>query len=209
MASILMDAYRELIAEKKALLEAEDDAAEATPGPEEGNEAGGGDDDFSIDASLDDGTYDNADGGEVTDNGGEEPSTEDSDSGSNGGGSSDGDDEVNDDNTDIFSSLTAEEQQIKIKELKSLYQNLYSSCDEILDRINNLDTDEENLHIVTRISNSMYDLKRYIADYITHVFPNKSFIENDIAFNRFLLIIKSITDILDKYQIKMSKEDEK
>ena len=164
--------------------------------------AGGNDDDFDIDASLDDG-----------DDGGENPesSPSDSDDGGSGsdsaGGDNNSDEEVNDDNTDIFSSLSAEEQQIKIKELKGLYQQMYTSCDELLDRINNLDYTEDSLPIMTRITYALYDLKKYISEYIISIFPRKSYIENDIAFNRFLMILNSVKDILSRYQKKSERDD--
>ena len=162
----------------------------------------GGNDDFDIDASLDGGE----DGGENS-----ESSPSDSDNGGGGsdsaGGDNNSDEEVNDDNTDIFSSLSAEEQQIKIKELKGLYQQMYTSCDELLDRINNLDYTEDSLPIMTRITYALYDLKKYISEYIISIFPRKSFIENDIAFNRFLMILNSVKDILSRYQKKSERDD--
>lgn len=172
----------------------------------EDNETGeediaGGDDDFDIDASLDDGE----DGGENSDS---SPSdSDDGGSGSDSAGSDNSDEEVNDDNTDIFSSLSAEEQQIKIKELKGLYQQMYTSCDELLDRINNLEFTEDSLPIMTRITYALYDLKKYISEYIISIFPRKSFIENDIAFNRFLMILNSVKDILCRYQKKSERDD--
>ena len=184
-----------------------DNNSEADNG--EDNETGeediaGGDDDFDIDASLDDGD----DGGENSDS---SPSDSDSDDGSSGsdsaGGDNNSDEEVNDDNTDIFSSLSAEEQQIKIKELKGLYQQMYTSCDELLDRINNLEFTEDSLPVMTRITYALYDLKKYISEYITSVFPRKSYIENDIAFNRFLMILNSVKDILSRYQKKSERDD--
>ena len=172
----------------------------------ENNETGeedmaGGNDDFDIDASLDDG-----------DDGGENPESSPSDSddggsGSDSAGSDNSDEEVNDDNTDIFSSLSAEEQQIKIKELKGLYQQMYTSCDELLDRINNLEFTEDSLPIMTRITYALYDLKKYISEYIISIFPRKSYIENDIAFNRFLMILNSVKDILCRYQKKSERDD--
>jgi hypothetical protein len=114
--------------------------------------------------------------------------------------------EVNDDNTDIFSTLTAEEQQMKIKELKSLYQQLYCSCDDVMNRLNKLDTNEKNVYVIDRISSSIYTLKKYIGDYLIDIFPNKSYIENDISFNKFLLIVQSISDIIDKYNTQIAKD---
>ena len=162
----------------------------------------GGDNDFDIDASLDDGE----DSGENP-----ESSPSDSDDGGSGsdsaGGDNNSEEEVNDDNTDIFSSLSAEEQQIKIKELKGLYQQMYTSCDELLDRINNLEFTEDSLPVMNRITYALYDLKKYISEYIISIFPRKSYIENDIAFNRFLMILNSVKDILSRYQKKSERDD--
>ena len=161
-----------------------------------------GNDDFDIDASLDDESND----GEEGDIGEDMDSSSSDNSGGSESTAEDSDEEVNDDNTDIFSSLSAEEQQIKIKELKGLFQQMYTSCDEILDRINNLEFTEDNLPIMTRITYSLYDFKKYISEYIISIFPRKSYIENDIAFNRFLMILNSIKDILSRYQKKVEKD---
>lgn len=171
-------------------------------------------DDFSIDTSLnDEGSNDNpSDAPNMEDNmsaDGSEENVADDGSMQNGAENVEEDNpEAVETNADIFSSLSAEEQQVKIKELKKLYGSLYSSCDDILGRINDLETDEDNLESISRVSTVLYDLKTYIADYLAHTFPQKSYIENDIAFNQFLLIIKSTSEILDKI-VKCKKKLEK
>ena len=173
------------------------------------------DDDFSIDTSLDDGNNDE-EPEEINPN---SPPEDNSDNGEDDG-SSEGEDNmgapVDDDesadqeveaNTDIFASLSAEEQQVKIKELKKQYSSLYSSCDDILERINNLEVDENNLDAISRISSSLCDMKIYISDYLNKIYPSKSYIENDIVFSRFLSIINSITNVLDDVAKKKEKEE--
>lgn len=166
------------------------------------------DEDFSIDTSLDDGGDIN-DNQQGDDNSGDDLSDDMGDESDNNSGedsSEDGNEsEANAVNTDIFASLTAEEQQIKIKELKKLFNSLYSSCDDILERINNLEVNEENLKPLSKISSTIYDIKIYISDYMTTIFPTKTYIENDVVFVRFLTIINSITDILED----ISKKEEK
>lgn len=202
----------------KAVKEAEEDN---TPSAQTDDIGVSVDDDFSIDTSLDDGSSPEEDmaaaQGENPDAGAEQSGNDDMsseepgapvDGGTEAEGEMEEDEEV-EANTDIFSSLTAEEQQIKIKELKNLYSNLYSSCDDILERINKLDINEDNLDTISRISTSLYDMKVYISDYLTLVFPNKSYIENDVTFVRFLTIVKSITEILDDIAKKYAKENEK
>lgn len=202
----------------KAVKEAEEDNIPSAQTDDIGVNA---DDDFSIDTSLDDGSSPEEDMGEAQgenpdvgteQSGNDDISSEEPGAPVDGGTGTNGEieeDEEIEANTDIFSSLTAEEQQIKIKELKNLYSNLYSSCDDILERINKLDINEDNLDTISRISTSLYDMKVYISDYLTLVFPNKSYIENDVTFVRFLTIVKSITEILDDIIKKYTKENEK
>lgn len=108
-------------------------------------------------------------------------------------------------NTDIFSSLTSEEQAIKILELQKLYSQLYNSCNDISKRINDLDTDESDIAILARVSDSVNLLKKYIEDYLSYSFTKKSFVENDIMYNRFLAILSSITSVLQ--ELSKSKEN--
>ena len=97
------------------------------------------DDNFDIDANLDDNSGGDDTGGDDfgSDLGGD----------SGGGGeaefSQSTDEEINKDNTDIFSSLTKEEQFMKIRELKNLYADLYRACDDQLSRLNDIDTEDE------------------------------------------------------------------
>ena len=200
----------------KSVKEAEEDN---TSSASQADMEGSIDDDFSIDTSLDDGSSPEEDAAQQAE---ENPEAQQQnpegdqgmsdvdnpgDPGPEGDASVEGEDEEIEANTDIFASLTAEEQQIKIKELKNLYSNLYSSCDDILERINKLDVNEDNLETISRISTALYDIKIYISDYLTMVFPTKSYVENDVTFVRFLTIIKSITEILDDVAKKFEKDN--
>ena len=199
----------------KSVKEAEEDN---TSSASQADMEGSIDDDFSIDTSLDDGSSPEEDAAhqaeenpEIQQNPEGDQGMSDADNpedpGTEGEASAEGEDEEIEANTDIFASLTAEEQQIKIKELKNLYSNLYSSCDDILERINKLDINEDNLETISRISTALYDVKIYISDYLTMVFPTKSYVENDVTFVRFLTIIKSITEILDDVAKKFEKDN--
>lgn len=162
-------------------------------GSSEGDDTGA-DDDFNIDTSLD--TDDG--GGE---DGGEDTGEDDSDSGSSdldSGSSSSGDEEVNPANTDIFSTLSAEEQKIKILELKKQYGVMYSYIDDILSKMNNLEIEEDTMEVVSRISSQLYNLKEYLKDYMIHIFPMNDFIQNDTFFNRFSAIIYSMSKIVEQ-----------
>ena len=88
------------------------------------NEGMGDDQDFDIDTNIG-GDDDTGDG-----DGGEDELGGDDAGGDLGGG--EGDEEVNAKNTDIFSTLSAEEQSIKIAELKKIYNDLYIYISDML-----------------------------------------------------------------------------
>ena len=174
------------------------------PGTDEGDTTDGGDTDdtgedddgneeFDIDTSIDD------EGGD-DDGGGDTDTT--TTGGDTGGGDtasmSDGDKEANPVNTEIFDSLTPEEQAVKIKELKRLYRDLYTSVVDLSTRLQDTKIDEDNIDIMDKINNDIYDLKTSIRDYFTGSFENKSYIENDIKFSQFLYYLNSIKSVIEK-----------
>jgi len=165
----------------------------------------GNDEDFDVDTNIGD-----DDSGDDTD------SDTDSDLGSDSGGGDFGgesEEEVNPKNTNIFSTLSAEEQAIKIAELKKIYNDLYIYISDMLGKINDINPNEDNIEAIYRVTSGLYSLKTNIADYIKNIFPLKSYIENDVAYNRYLIIVRSITNIMNmvasEMEEKVQKEDKK
>ena len=223
---------KSIFEELAALQEADDDNPDAAAG---GDDAGGdtGNDDINIDADLkqediaddtnDTGGDDNNDAGDdIGDLGGDDDLGDlggDDDGGDTGGdtggldsGTGDEDEEPNQANTDIFSSLTKEEQQLKIQKLKELFGELYSSCEDLSKKIDNIDYDIVNHETVSRLASALYRTRDYLSDYITKVFANKSYIENNIEFVKFMSTISSITKVTEellKEKEKVQKEDKK
>ena len=164
-----------------------DDNAQEDEAEDNGEEAP--DEDFNIDTSLDDeddmGGEEDA-GGDL-EGGAEEPVPDD-----NGG-----EEAPNQANTNIFVSLTADEQQIKIKEMKKLYKDLYSSVNDLIHRIDNMELDEDIMEVMTKVSNVLHHLQDSIADYFENMFNIRSYFENDVKYNEFLLVLKKTTTIVD------------
>lgn len=109
-------------------------------------------------------------------------------------------------NTNIFSSLTAEEQAIKIREQKQQFYTLFVSCNDMLQKISNINTENINIKIITKITKALSSLREYLNDYVTYQFDHKSFIDNDIILDRFLLTFSTISSILDS--IKLPDDDQ-
>ena len=176
------------------------------------DDAGGDDDDIDINTDLDD-DDDTSDDGAGNDDNGDDSGNIDT-GGDTGGGTTDtGDGEPVPENKELFDTLTAEEQAIKIKELKMLYFSMYQSLGDIAKRLDSLDTDDDEIITISRISGFVYDLRTSMYQYITVEFDQKSYMENDFMYNRFLVLIHAVTNVINEiYKIekrKHGKEEEK
>lgn len=170
-----------------------DDTATDDAGGDDDTTDMGNDDDFDVDTNIDDGADGDPDSTEGDDTGGGSDLGGDSGTSLDGGG----EEEVNPKNTDIFSTLSKEEQAIKIGELKKKFNELYIYISDMYGKINDISPDEDNLEAIYRVTSGLYSTKEYVGDYIKTIFPMKSYIENDIAYNRFLTIIQSITQVIN------------
>ena len=149
----------------------------------------GDEDNFDIDTSLDDGGDENNDDSDL-DSGDDSSSDLDS---SSGGGSTE---EPVPANKDVFTTLSAEEQAIKIKEQKKQFNDMYIYIDDLIDKINDVQLDEDNTEIIERVSKNLFNLRDYLSEYITNIYATKDYISNDIFFNRFLQILYSINSTM-------------
>lgn len=164
------------------------------------NEDNNDDEDYTIDAEPDD-----TDNEESTDSGDDNSDSDDSDT-----------DDISSTDTaeespvdqEMFDSLSEDEKNRKIYTLKKQYIDLYSNCTTLIDKFNQIsDEDDENVNpVIKRVLKIIYDLKEYISYYVLNAFGNKSYIENDINFARYLSILNGIKLIVEELQ--KSQEDE-
>lgn len=172
------------------------------PGEETGGDEGEEDMDYT-DAGGDEGGdntedegADYTDGGE-DDTGGEEAGEE------TGGETSSTDGQIQADDArgmekEIFKDLTPDQVDIKHKELKSNFSELYDSISNIIDRVNDIPNNDAYLQTITFVSNQLANLKQMVADYINNVYSTKSYMENAMNYNRFLATLKGVNDILEE-----------
>ena len=187
------------------LQEAEDDNTEQTPSNNGGEQQAdqGGDDDFDIDTSLDDDQQGGEEEGGDAEGGDVEQSEEDA-----AQQETQEEEEPVQANTDMFSSLSAEEQKLKIIELKKQYNDLYVAIDDEIGKINDISTDENTIEVVSRSTEILTSLKHYLSDYMINVFPSKSVYENDVKYNEILAIISSVSTALDRFSTIEKKKNE-
>ena len=166
------------------------------------NQDAGGDDEFNIDADADIDTGDDAGG----DTGG----------GGGGGTSVTPEEEEPVDNEDtrrdkeLYDSLSPQEQKERNIKQKKLFFDLYSNCDYVIDKLNNIsDADLEEYGVQVRKTLSMlFFLFQMVSDYATKLYDSKSYIENDIMFNRYLSILNTVKNITSDIRKSYKTEED-
>lgn len=135
--------------------------------------------------------------------GGEEDYTDDAGGDDPEGGDTGGDGQVQADDArglenELFKDLTKDQIDIKHRELKSNFTDLYNSTSNIIDRVNAIPNNDNYMQAIAFVSKQLSSLRQMIADYMTNVYSTKSYMENTVNYNRFLATLKGINDILDE-----------
>ena len=173
------------------------DATGGEGNPEGGEEPGEGEDDPAGATDID---MDDPEGGEGDDIDGTDGSGTDIDS-----DSADSQDQMSGlkaIENELFENLTDKQKQIKIKELKNNYVELFDRCDGIIDIINSRKpSDESTAQIFDYINNVILDLQNTVHDYLEHTFSTKTYLENDAQFKSYLNILNTINNILKELNI--------
>lgn len=160
------------------------------------------DNDYDIDTEPDaeeENTEDGTNGEENT----EDTGSEETDSGT--------DTEEKELDRELFDSLSESEKKRKIETLKKLYMELYSKCNVLIDKFNQInDDDNDNFNpVIKRILTVLYDMKEYVSYYVLNVYDSNSYIENDINFNRYISVLNGIKLITEELKKGKEKEEDK
>lgn len=152
------------------------------------------DDDFNIDA--DDDTGDGDDGGDSdtadTSTDDNEPTAEE--------------DAANDESSEkdikakekeIFASLSPAEQRVKNKQLKNRFKDLYDNCSNIIEKINEIGGDIQSVSPqLKRTISILFEIKENIYDYLMDLYDANGYFENEIIYNKYLVMLNSVKNIL-------------
>lgn len=149
------------------------------------------------------------DGSGDDDNGGFNDDSSSGSSDSSSSSSDSGDDQPVDDlkqkEEKLLSNLTPEQLDIKHKELKNNFLNMYDIVNNIIERISDISVNERSIATVEFISNQLSNLKDMIVDYLNTTYKTKSYIENYINYNRFMAVLNGINKLIEE----MNKNAEK
>jgi len=114
-------------------------------------------------------------------------------------------DELKRQEEEMYADLTPEQLDIKHRELKTQFLSMFDLTTQIIERINDAATTEENMPIIEFVSNKLSSLRDMMTDYINSVYKTKSYIENSINYNKFLAILNGINKILEEMNQKEVK----
>lgn len=122
----------------------------------------------------------------------------DDDYGSDSSSDSDYNQQIQDLEKDIYDNLTEPQMDIRSKELKRNFVNLYDAVNDIIERINDISKDSASIKPLEFVSEKLTDLADRLSDYLSYTFSTKSYTENEINYNIFLAAIDQINDVLEK-----------
>ena len=80
---------------------------------------------------------------------------------------------------------------------------MFDMTNNFIDRLSGITTGDENTKVIEFISNKLISIRDMITDYMNYTYKTKSYIENSINYNRFLVQLSSINKILRQ----LSKKD--
>ena len=83
-------------------------------------------------------------------------------------------------------------------ELKRLYNDLYTSVDDLLYKLSSSTFEQVDPRIMVRIQSQMEELRRILQDYIIDSFPIKTYYENDVSYSIFLSMFTTIRGVFDE-----------
>lgn len=156
----------------------------------------------------DDNNQDNQDDGSDDQNtDGDDTSTDDDMGSDTGDDSNDPNAKLKDLEKSIFDQLSDEQKTLKIKELKSLYNNVYDKCGEIINSISDADRSPEQAKIYDYVMNSLTDLQKYIKDYLFQIYDSKTYIENMVQLQKYLTVLDTVSNIFEEVKNASDKQN--
>src|SRR5699024_6171076 len=170
---------------------AEDDANEepedADPGEEDEELETIDDDDETTGVDEDDGTDETGD-----------PSADESDLGNDTTDENDPHKKLKELEAEIFDQLSEEEKEMKKNELKKLYILLIEKSESIFALAQEITKTDDTVKLIDYILNTLMDLKTYLGDYVSDIYDNRTYLQNNVNFQKFLTIFDSIHAIFQE-----------
>lgn len=98
---------------------------------------------------------------------------------------------------EIFASLSPAEQRVKNKQLKNRFKDLYDNCSNIIEKINEIGGDIQSVSPqLKRTISILFEIKSNIYDYLMDLYDANGYFENEIMYNKYLVMLNSVKNIL-------------
>lgn len=94
--------------------------------------------------------------------------------------------------------MTDPQIDIRNKELKKNFSDMYDMINDVIDRINDISKDADMLKPMEFISNNLADLNDRISDYLNYTFATKPYTENLVNYRIFMATLVQINDMLSQ-----------
>lgn len=115
-------------------------------------------------------------------------------------------DELKSQEEEMYANLTPEQLDVKHKELKTRFLDMYDMTLELVDRIGDAIITEENIGVIEYVSKNLNSLRTMLSDYVSSIYSTKSYTENSINYNRFLAVLNGINKMLEQIPEKEKEE---
>lgn len=179
--------------------------------PENPEETGGtGDntdsgDNFDIDAGDDTGE----EGMEGTDDG--MGTGDQTDTSSVSGAQGDPSDQVSDEQQKenekrLYDTLTEEQKQLRVLQLKKSYRQLYDQSENILSSINGITKTQDNIDTLRRVIEALEKIKKLLLQYISTNYDMNTYIENYTNYIKFLATFRTISKVMNELSLDDDKK---
>lgn len=98
---------------------------------------------------------------------------------------------------EMYADMSPEQLDIMHRELKSRFIDIYNICTNTIERLSAVHVSEDNVSTLEYISRTLSTTKDMIVDYIDNIYKSKSYIENNVNYNKYLVIINAVNKMLE------------
>lgn len=109
--------------------------------------------------------------------------------------------ESEEDSDNLFSNLKPDQMSIKIKELKTQFKNINSVITLSIEKINTISRNTYDDKLIEFIVRKLLQLRDYSKDYLVDTFKTKSYLENQVEFQRLLITFGMISSLFNNIKI--------
>lgn len=106
-------------------------------------------------------------------------------------------DELKQDEQEIFKDLSQEQLEIKTNELRREYKDLYSAVNDILDKLNDISKTSFDATMIEFVTRKLLELKDIIKDSVTDTFDTRTYIENQVEFQKMIALFNNLTVMVE------------